>query len=162
MQIGLLADTHNKLNKVALATERLRGAGIHVVLHAGDVTGPQVLRELSSFNLWIARGNMDRDPLLETVAEELFGYGRFKDVHTLTLQGKNIALLHGDQRRFFEELVDSGVYDYVIHGHTHISRDEQLATTRIINPGALGNVSWRSGSFAILDLETGQLEMLTV
>ncbi len=162
MRIGLLADTHNKLNKVASAVERLRGEGIQIVLHAGDVTGPQVLRKLRDFDLWIARGNMDRDPLLETVAEELFGHGRFKDVHTLTLEGKNIALLHGDQRQHFKLLVDSGSYDYVIHGHTHTFRDERQANTRIINPGALGNDSWRPGTFVILDLQTGKLERLTV
>ncbi|HEY89644.1 MAG TPA: metallophosphoesterase family protein [Thermoflexia bacterium] len=162
MRIGLLADTHNRLDKVALAVERLRGEGLQSVLHAGDVTGPQVLQELRDFDLWIARGNMDRNPLLGTVAEELFGHDRFRDVHTLTLAGQHIALLHGDQHRLLKLLVDSGSYDYVIHGHTHTFRDEHQAHTRIINPGALSNTSWRPGAFAILDLQTGKLERLTV
>lgn len=162
MRIGLLSDTHNKLDKVKLAVDRLRSEGIEIVLHAGDITSPKVLKKLRGFDLWIASGNMDRDPALATLSAELFGPGHFEDVHTLVWAGKNIALLHGDQKRHLEMLVETGSYDYVIRGHTHTFRDERSADTRIINPGALGCVGWRMGTFAILDLESGKLVRLTV
>ena len=162
MRIGLLSDTHNHLRNVESAVARFRAEGIRTLLHAGDITGPPILRALAGFDVWVVRGNMDRDSSLGTVARRLFGPGRMAEVHYLTLDGQRIALLHGDDRSLLEQLSHSGGYAYVIHGHTHTPRDERFGHTRVINPGALGGSGWRPRSCAILDLKTGGLEYLRI
>ncbi len=157
MRIGLLSDTHDQRERLTRALERFRLEQITTVLHAGDVTKAATLRLLAGFDVWLARGNMDRDPLLLRTAVTLFGTGRMAKVQRISLDNKRLALLHGDDVETLTLLIRSGQFDYVIHGHTHIARDEQHNKTRILNPGALGHVHARLPSCAILDLGTGDL-----
>jgi len=71
-----------------------------------------------------------------------------------------LALLHGDNIPQLTHLIHSGDYDYVIHGHTHQLRDELIGHTRVINPGACGGGGLSPKTFAILELATGDLQVL--
>ena len=157
MRIGLISDTHNNQNQTRQALARLQQEQITTVLHAGDVTTAQTLRLFKAFDVWVSRGNMDHDPALNATALELFGPQRLAVIHKLALDGHTVALLHDGESAAARELILSGDYDYVIRGHSHHPRDEELAGTRVINPGALGNTRWRRPTFAILDLATGDL-----
>lgn len=159
MRIGLIADTHNDQHRLQRALDRLKTEGITVVLHAGDVTSARMLRLLDGFEVWIARGNMDRDPGLIAAAHELFGPGHLRKTHTLSLDGVSVALVHDGDSEIARELIASEDYDYVVHGHSHRPRDERVGGTRVINPGALGSLRWYPPSFAILDLATGDLSL---
>lgn len=160
MRIGLLSDTHNQPYPLRAALECFRTRGIRTLLHAGDVTDVATLRLLAPFDVWIARGNMDRDPQLAETVGDFFGAQRLLPVHDLQLNGARIALLHGDAWQTLQTLIDAQEYTYVIHGHTHIPQDERIGATRVINPGALGNTRWRAPTCALLDLATGDLEWL--
>lgn len=161
MRIGLLSDTHNHLQHVNRALARLRAEGVQTLLHAGDITGSEVLALLEGFDVWMAAGNMDRDRYLP-VAAAVFGAGRFADLHRLSFDGRTLALLHGDNVPQLEALIRSDLYDYVIHGHTHRVRDERHGRTRVINPGALGGLGFPPKTFAILDLSTDDLHIVAV
>lgn len=156
MRIGLVSDSHNNHTNVRTALARFSESGIAVVLHAGDITQPNTLELLSGYDVWAARGNMDHNRELEGTADRLFGAGRFRAVHHLTLDGVTIGLTHGDSPNALQALL-SGGYDYVIVGHTHAREDRQVGSTRVINPGALGNTRWQPASFAILDTQSGEL-----
>jgi hypothetical protein len=157
MRIGLISDTHNDKQRLQRVLARLKLEDISTLLHAGDVTTADTLRLMADFDVWAARGNMDHDPGLVRVAHNLFGTGRFRKIHTLSLNGAAVALLHDEMSDTWRELVTSKEYDYVISGHTHRPRDERIGDTRIINPGALSNSRGRRPSYAILDLATGDL-----
>lgn len=160
MRIGLLADTHNDRYRLKIALEYFRTAQITTLLHAGDVTTIATLKLLSDFQVWIAQGNLDRDPELFSLAQQLFGEQRLLPLHKLTLNKVNIALIHGDNWPQLERLLRSGNYDYLVSGHTHTPQDEKIGSTRMINPGAVGNTRWTPPSCAILDLSNGDLEWL--
>jgi len=169
-----MSDTHNNLQKVKLALARFQREGVQTILHAGDITAPKILEALADvspltknhpqkFDVWLAWGNMDRHPQLEATAQALFGPGRLAQTQELMLNGARVALTHGDVWDHLQALIHTGdaakcPFDYVIHGHTHKPRDERMNTTRVINPGALGNADWRSPTYAILDLATGDLQ----
>ena len=157
MKIGLVSYTHNDQRNIKRALTRFRQEDVTTVLHAGDVTRASILRLFDGFDLYIARGNMDRDPGLRPVAESMFGLERFKGLHQMTFDGAHIALTHGDSYHEYQQLVGSQVYDYLIRGHTHKRRDEMIEGTRVINPGALKNPRWQSASCAILNIATGDL-----
>lgn len=163
MRIGLISDTHNEQSRLRRALEYLRLESVDTVLHAGDVATSQVLRLLDGFDTWVARGNMDRDPMLFQVSQELFGPGRYRSSHTLYLDGINLALIHSVDSDTARVWMASDSFDYVIHGHTHRPRDERIGHTRIINPGALSMPRGSSEpSFAVLDLATGDLQYIKV
>jgi putative phosphoesterase len=160
MRIGIIADTHNDQSLTQRALARLQQEAITTVLHAGDVTSARILRLFQGYDLWIAKGNMDHDPALIPTVQALFGAARFKAVHTLSLDGHSVAMIHNGESPAARELVRSKSYDYLIHGHTHHIRDERVLSTRVINPGAIGNTRWRRPSFAILDLTTDDLSII--
>lgn len=78
----------------------------------------------------------------------------------LELEDVKLAFLHGDDHALLRQLIDSGEYAYLFHGHTHQRRDEQIGPTRVINPGALHRAAVKT--FAVLDLASGDLETVAV
>jgi uncharacterized protein len=158
MRIGIVSDTHNDRNRVRRALEWLRLESITTLLHAGDVSNGQILRLFAGFDLWLARGNMDQDPLLFQVSHELFGAGHYRNSHTLSLNGATVALVHSADSNTARGWIAAGTFDYVVHGHTHRPRDERIGQTRIINPGSLAQPRGPfAPSFCTLDLTTGDL-----
>jgi hypothetical protein len=157
MKIGLISDTHNDQRNVKQAIARFRQESIITLLHAGDVTNARTLRLFKDFDLYIARGNMDRDPGLRQTADSMFGMGRLRMIHHLTFDGVKFALTHGDNYHDYKQLIESQTYDYVIRGHTHRRQDERIDETRVINPGALKSPRWQTASCAILNTSTGDL-----
>jgi hypothetical protein len=156
MRIGLISDTHNEHQKVQQALAYFHQQQISVVFHAGDVTDLPTLQLFAGFDVWLAKGNMDRDLRLRATAQELFGPGRVAAVHHLAVDGVAVALLHGDDSATLESLIHNQIYAFVIHGHTHTPRDEAIGPTRVINPGTLVRIP----TCALLDLETGDLTWL--
>ncbi len=162
MRIGLISDSHDRMDHVQRAADYLRATGIDVVLHAGDVTYPHVLELLAGFDVWIAQGNMDHVAELSAAVTRLFGAERFASMHDLEFDGHQIALVHGHDRTLLNALIYSKSYEYVVRGHTHVPQDQCIKETRVLNPGAVGNAGWRRCSFAVLDLDTGELESVSL
>ena len=158
MLIGLMSDTHNNRPGVRYALDIFDALGIEVILHAGDLISAQILDELTDFSLFLSFGNGD-DPLI--IASKACSESEkivCDEMLDLRLAGKRIFLIHGDYRTEQEKRIESGDYDYVIHGHTHRFRDERIGSTRVINPGALGGRYIGERSFATLDLVKNELQ----
>ncbi|MBN1812874.1 MAG: metallophosphoesterase family protein [Anaerolineae bacterium] len=156
MKIGIIADTHDDIDNLKAALAMLQAEGVTTILHCGDVCGPHMIRALLGFDVWIVQGNMDSDSKLTAAVEEAFGQGRLAWLQRLALDGTSVAMLHGDNEEALQNLIASGEYAYVLHGHTHKPRDQMVGRTRVINPGALGGTRPQRYSFCILDLATGE------
>lgn len=160
MRIGILSDSHGRTAAVVRAIDLLRGGGAEFFIHCGDVGSEQVLDLLAGLPAAFVTGNTDYD------RDALLRYGRAIGVEgyipsaDLTLGGKRIAVTHGDDGRLLQRLVVSQDYDYVLHGHTHLRRDERHGRTRILNPGALHRALTKS--VALLDTESDDVRFLTV
>ncbi len=161
-KIGIISDTHDNLRNLEAALTVLRAEGVTQVFHCGDICSPATVRALAGFDLWVAQGNMDRSFGLAQAITDISGAGRFAWLHRLVLGGYPVAMLHGDNEEVLGNIISSGEYAYVLHGHTHRRRDQVLGRTHVINPGALGGTRHQSRSFCILDLETGQCRFVEV
>jgi putative phosphoesterase len=156
MRIGIISDSHDDRSNLETALGILKAEEISRVLHCGDLCGPTIVELLSEFDVWIARGNMDRHPELSQAVRETVGGDRLAESHRLTLDGHSIAMIHGHQESQLRRLISAGEQAYVFHGHTHRRRDLCIGQTRVINPGALGGMRWQQRSFCILDLASGE------
>jgi predicted phosphodiesterase len=58
-----------------------------------------------------------------------------------------------------EQALASGA-DYLLHGHTHVTRDERVGKTRLINPGALFRAARYTA--AVLDPSSDDVELIEV
>jgi putative phosphoesterase len=162
LKIGVIADTHDHTDNLKAALVTLHAEGVTTILHCGDVCGPHLVQMLAGFDVWIVQGNMDGDSKLTVAVEETFGAGRLAWLQRPTLDGTRVVMLHGDNEEALQNLIASGEYAYVLHGHTHKRRDQTVGRTRVINPGALGGRQPQRYSFCTLDLETGETRFFEV
>lgn len=161
MKVGILSDTHND----GLATQRglqvLRLRGVRTLFHCGDLTTADMVQHFVGFEVYFVRGNMDRhhvQVLRAAVATQPGAHWLGKG-DEVALDGKRIAITHGDREDVLEGLLFAGP-DYLFSGHTHRRHDERIGPTRAINPGALGGMQHETRSLGILDLATDQLEVI--
>ena len=163
MLIALLSDTHDHESATRAALDVLAPYHPVAYIHAGDLVDARMLQLFAhlppnSFHYVFGNNEYDLADLFQQAAElKLTCHGRFAD---LTLAGKRIAVTHGHEHALLDRLVFSRKYDYLIHGHTHVRRDERINGTRIINPGALHRA--KKPTVALLNLATDELEFLAV
>lgn len=157
MKLGILSDTHNHRGNLTAALEAFRREGIATLVHCGDMTGPALVPLFTGFELHYVFGNVDGGPA--EVAKAIRDLGKTntagREYHG-EFDGKSVAVTHGDHADLLEELIRSGQFDYVLHGHTHRRRDERIGRTRVINPGALGGLHVQSRSICILEPASDQ------
>ncbi|MFQ3318362.1 MAG: putative phosphoesterase [Natronomonas sp.] len=139
MQIGILSDTHDNVPATQAAMDIFEDVGCEVVIHCGDFVAPPLVRHLErdGIDVHAVRGNNDgeREGLLSAF-ETLEGgalHGRFAE---LTLDGREFAVLHGEEKPIIESLLESSEYDYVVHGHWHVREHREEGGTTLVNPGA--------------------------
>lgn len=158
MKIGIISDTHGNLSAVQCAVRLFQQKKVGAIFLCGDIGSVDVLSVLAGdAPLHAVLGNVDMYSadwrfFPENVSVSL--HGRFGDI---ALEGRRIALLHGDDKRRFYETVSSGEYDLVFSGHTHMVHDYTEEKTRCINPGSAGRGN--PNTCAILDLGTDQLKI---
>jgi putative phosphoesterase len=158
--IGILSDTHDHADVARIAVELLGRKGAEFYIHCGDVGGQEVLDELAGKPAAFVWGNNDWDRrALQRYADGL-GIACYGAMADLTLDGKRIAVLHGDDLRLKKQLLDGQRFDYLMQGHTHIPLDERVGKTRVINPGALYRA--REKTVALLDTAADVLTFLTI
>lgn len=125
-QIGLISDTHGLVRpQVHTAL-----AGVELILHAGDVGGDDILRELALIApVEAVYGNTDApgQPVLHKRIERSF-------------DGVRVLVTHGHElgRPKPEQLFDHYDADVIVYGHTHRQVIAQQGKRWVINPGAAG------------------------
>ena len=116
MKIFVLADTHNKLPTEILSM----AAGADEIWHLGDVCEPTITLDLDAVGppLTVVRGNCDWNqdwPLIVDLKRAAF---RFRLVHIPP-----------------EDPPDN--IDVILHGHTHVPRNEKRRGVLFLNPGCV-------------------------
>jgi len=147
--MALLSDTHVGDRARALPVpllENLREINPELILHAGDVTSPEVLETLEEIAPVIAvRGNADHLNLPE---EE-----------TVEVEGLRIGIIHGHQflslnAQFLGlKALDMDV-EVLIFGHTHRFYFDSFSVygrrVYLLNPGSPTFPRWDEAGFALL------------
>lgn len=164
MIIGILSDTHGQRGRTAQAIHLLQAAGAQAVLHAGDVGDAEILAQLgAAFGLQgipvhAVAGNVDGWDDAITRFPSAEGVRMHVTSADLELGGQRVFMTHGHHHQLLEQAIAAGRHNYVIHGHTHVRRDEQVGPTRVINPGAVQRSP--EPGVAVLDLADGRLTFL--
>jgi putative phosphoesterase len=136
MRIAVLADTHDKFPPGLPA--RLRAAD--EIWHLGDVCAPETLVEFELLGkpLHVVLGNCDAHAAWPLALE-------------LEREGTNFYLTH------IPPWAPPRDFHVVLHGHTHVPRDELGAGARWLNPGCITRPNCGApASFAWLTVEKGK------
>jgi putative phosphoesterase len=162
MRVGLLADTHDRLPAIAEFVRQMQEAGVGMVLHAGDYCSPFSFKPLEEAHLSIAGvfGKNDGDPQgLQQRAQAAIGAELFESPHSFDIGGRRILLVHD-----IGDVNDRSIegHEIVIHGHTHKQEMKTRGESLIVNPGEACGWVFGTPQAAILDLQSRQVEFLTL
>ena len=116
MSIFVLADTHNKLPQLVVDLAR----DADEIWHLGDVCAERILDELRAIGpkVTLVRGNCDSNYEWPLVVDLVRGGLKFRLVHIPP------------------EKPPADV-DVVLHGHTHVPRNERRGNVLFLNPGCV-------------------------
>lgn len=133
MKIAVIADTHGRFPEQLAAL--LRAAD--EIWHLGDFCDLRTLEAVRSlgrpFEAVLGNNDWSLD-LPETL--------------TLERAGRTFHLIH-----IPPALRHIGGVDFLLHGHTHVPRDEIIGETRVLNPGCVGRPNKGApASFAWLEI----------
>lgn len=137
-KIAVLSDSHDHLPHSVVQAVR----GADEIWHLGDVTRIALLDELigAAPRLRVVRGNCDHQTDWPLQLD-------------LTLAGLRFRLQHIPPSTPLPE----NETDVLLHGHTHVPRDETIRGIRYLNPGSVGLPNRGApASFAWLECQPGQ------
>jgi uncharacterized protein len=162
MRVGLMSDSHDRVPAIAEFVKQFQAAGIGMILHAGDYCAPFALDPIETAHVSLAGvfGKNDADPPgLRARALKAIGLELFESPHSFEIGGRRILLVH-DLADMTERSIES--HEIVVHGHLHRQEMKTRGETLIVNPGE--SCGWVNGtpSAAILDLDSRQVEFLTL
>jgi putative phosphoesterase len=160
MRIGILSDSHGRLDNVTRALALLHKRAITTVLHCGDIDDVSTVELFRVTTAHFVFGNCDSDrPSLRAAIADI-GATLHEPFGHLELEGCKIAFLHGDDSVLMQDVEHSGHFDFLFYGHTHVAREHVTGPTRVINPGALHRANPKT--FIVLDLTREAVESITV
>ena len=121
--IGIISDTHGLLRPEAVNVLH----GVDLIVHAGDIGAPGLLRELENTAPLVAvRGNMDYENRTN----------KLPVTEVVTINDNLIYVLHDINRLDLDPAVSE--IRVVISGHTHRPSIKKRDEVLYINPGSAG------------------------
>jgi len=116
LRVFVLADTHDKVPE----NLEMLAFGADEIWHLGDVCDPIILQTIQTFGppVTIVRGNCDGQPDWPLTVDLKRNRVRFRLVH--------IPPDHAPDD-----------VEVVLHGHTHVPRDERVGCVHFLNPGCV-------------------------
>jgi putative phosphoesterase len=143
MRIAVLADTH--VNTLEHLPKKIIDAisTVDLIIHAGDFTDVQVLKELKRLRrVKAVQGNMDSMEL-KTVLP-------VKEI--VEMENKRIGITHGSGAPWgiegrVRKMFESDRVDVIVYGHSHQSQNKVIDDILFFNPGKA------TDSFGILTID---------
>jgi hypothetical protein len=131
MRIAVLADTH--VNRLEFLPKKIIDAvsTADLIIHAGDFTDPQLLKELKHLGeVKAVHGNMDSTELKTVLPVK----------QILEIENKRIGITHGSGSPWgieerIRKLFESDRIDIIIYGHSHRSQNKVINGILFFNPG---------------------------
>ena len=159
MKIAIFSDLHDNILNLNIFLSWVEKHKIAKLIFCGDLTNVETLKHLTNNflgEIFIVGGNADSFYASDTKKIKNIIYDKNK--LEIKIDNQKILVVHKpvDLKKILAE--DSSGFDFAFHGHTHKPWLTQQDGLIIANPGTLSEVFSKS-SFALLDTETGKLEL---
>ena len=163
MKIALLSDVHDRTDNLLTALCMAEEYGCEHLLYLGDIV------ELSTFSLMVEEWTKPIDVVFGNNEIERRTFYRIAEAHPhITHHGDEAAVVLGQRSIYFThypwaamKAAESGKYDAVFYGHTHVADMQKIFHTLLVNPGEVGGVR-RPPSFAVYDTEDNAVRLIRI
>jgi len=156
----VISDSHDNLKGLRWAFNRINAMGIDKVIHLGDIISPFVplrIREYYPGDMWAIKGNNDGDIRRLSRNFESVGFHFLTEEKAfLSIGERGIVIMH--EPSLLEELASSGDFNLILYGHLHEYSLRKVRECVILNPGELYGYISGTVSFAVVDLESMEVE----
>lgn len=161
MRIGVVSDSHGHAVFTREAVRLLESLNVEQVIHCGDIGSVQIIDLFSAWPTHFVFGNVDFYDLASLrEAIEAAGQHCHERFGQLELADRKIAFLHSDDIEAFNNAIDSGEWDLICYGHTHVADTRRAGSTLVVNPGALYRAT--PHSIAVVDLTEMKIETFSL
>jgi len=149
MLIGVISDTHDDISAINKAVEFFNLRKADLVLHCGDFSSVYAAQEFLKLNCGFRAvfGNNDFDRAeLSNIININPAPFAFK------VQDKSFLMSH-------KSVFPAKKFDFVLSGHTHIAKIENINGTIFLNPGEASGRRYGRMTVALIDLEKRTCEI---
>jgi putative phosphoesterase len=146
MKIGILSDSHSKIDYTNQAVELLKQNGVQYLIHAGDLCHEENLQLLKKSELTYVSVFGNNDNHLTNLSQK---YNLFQEPYYFKIKNYKFKLMHLPYYL-------SPDTDIIIFGHTHIFEHQYKNKTLFINPGEVCAREKPISECAILEIKQNQ------
>lgn len=165
MKIGIISDIHENFHNLIRSLEEMEKRGVEQILCLGDLMNAGIAKilahqSLPTFLIW---GNNDGEKVDIVKASYREGSQLTVSLNTydfLELGGKQIFISHYDD--LAHPMAESGRFDAVFFGHTHLVSKEKVNECHVVNPGELCAQKSGNCTMAIYDTSSDVVELITL
>lgn len=162
MKIAILSDSHDHTDNVKKAISRIKKLGVDALIHLGDHCAPFIIKEFSQLEMpqYHIQGNNVGDAFVAGQLFERFSHMSFEGVYCEhEFAGVSFAFTHYPDIAL--RVAQSGVFDVVCYGHTHVYKEENVDDCLLLNPGSLMPDD-SLGQFVVYDTEDDSVSVHTL
>jgi hypothetical protein len=158
MKIAIMSDSHNRWQNLTSAVEWANEEKCDKLLFAGDLVRKEGIAILAQFNKEVVLVWGNNQMRNKIVKEEVQKYSNVKVAGVIykdKIANQNIIMSHLPSKVESQKNKDC---DIAIHGHTHEYREEVVDEVKFICPGEISGHKTREVSFAVVDLQSIEVE----
>jgi len=168
MKIAVISDTHDNLDNISKVVSIINEQDVDILIHLGDYVSPFIKRVFDNLNEKIKEnfygvwGNNDGDKpfLLENLGQICNIVGREL---LAEFGGKKVYAVHDCDEKVINAIAKSGDFNIVLYGHTHSTVTKKLNNgVLVVNPGEACGYLSQNASFAIVDTETMDANIIRI
>lgn len=149
MKLGIISDTHNRLENIICALDFFLDQEINIIFHCGDWVNKQAFEFAANEahkrgqELYGVLGNNDIIHSEKIYKANSKFYQKVnlpkgnQDFLVYKYKKRNFAVYHGHNKQRLNEIISSDNFEAIFVGHTHVPKEEYILNTKILNPGSL-------------------------
>jgi len=167
MLIAVISDSHDHRDNILKAVSIINEKNVEALIHCGDIISPFVKRWFDKLNdkaknqFFSVYGNNDGERLyLKQILGKICKFPQNSNEHIIELGGKRIYISHMPKKELIDALANSDMFDIILSGHTHLLVNRKQNDVLILNPGELCGYITNKPTFAIIDTETMEAEII--
>jgi hypothetical protein len=165
--IAVISDSHDHRDNILKAVSIINEKNVEALIHCGDFIAPFVKKWFDRLNDSIKNqffgvfGNNDGERLyLKQILGQICVFPQNGNEHIIELGGKRIFVSHMPKKETIDALANSGMFDIILSGHSHLMVNRKHKDVLILNPGEICGYLTDKPTFAIIDTETMAAEII--
>jgi uncharacterized protein len=163
MKIAIIADIHDKIDRLDKVLSDIISCKIDTIIICGDIVSSSTLRHIANtkLNIYFVLGNAELNKKeLFSLQDEYKNLTGFMEVGDFFLSKRRVGITHFPDQAM--KLSQTKLYDFIFYGHTHTPWAEIIDGQIVLNPGEIAARLGMQSTYAIVDLTSKKYELKVI